>query len=169
MTTKYVKIPFNVDIARKVTLGEIDGKILTNEGYDAKIICWNSGYYPFVLIALTTINGLTRPEFYTLSGEIRPPFCNKENLSIEVPEYVTFKNGEIVTFEDGSIGILKLYEYNPFSLYAILCKEGVFYDYNLSTTKNIRKAYKSEKKKLIKALKEVGDEESKGYLKRFFK
>lgn len=36
------RLPFNIELAKKITDGEIEGKITTRDGRSARIICWDA-------------------------------------------------------------------------------------------------------------------------------
>lgn len=90
MKTNYKRIPFDLDKAKRITKGEIKGRIVTRAGHQARIICfdkdgWQSNY-PIVAIIQKEP---TEESMYTFSKEgaysIGNEFCR--DLMIEVPTY----------------------------------------------------------------------------------
>lgn len=95
-------------------------------------------------------------------------------LLLEVPEYTTFKDGEVLSNKDGSyIFILNIHGKYLTSFYASLNQKGVLkIEDGLSAWENqiekYRFATESERRKLVDALKASKEPEAKEYLKRFF-
>lgn len=92
MEKKMVKVPFDLELAKKITNGEIEGRIIRNDGANVRIVCWNykslSGEYP--LMALVE-NGIFEQEvLYTSEGRYKSwetgSTENEYNLSIELNE-----------------------------------------------------------------------------------
>lgn len=95
-------------------------------------------------------------------------------LLLEVPEYTTFKDGEVLSNKDGSyIFILNTHGKYLTSFYASLNQKGILkIEDGLSAWENqiekYRFATESERQKLVDALKASKEPEAKEYLKRFF-
>lgn len=97
------KVPFDVEMAKNITDGEIPGKIVTRDGRRARIACWNykslSGEYP--LLALIENGIFEDQELYTLKGKEKSfieEACDKD-LILKIPEYLTYKEGDIIYCE----------------------------------------------------------------------
>lgn len=41
----FKKIPFNIELAKKITNKEVTGRIVTKDGRNAKILCWDMQWY----------------------------------------------------------------------------------------------------------------------------
>lgn len=39
METKMIQVPFDIELARKITSGDILGKVVTRDGKNARIVC----------------------------------------------------------------------------------------------------------------------------------
>lgn len=172
METKYVRVPFEVELAKKITRKEIEGRIVTRDGRSARIVCWDGEYDKYPIIAL--IDNAERGEgfiFYTEYGVTI--YCNDElGLMLEIPEYMTFKDGDVIVF-DKSV-LLFSGDVNQYDLCGCYCSlfgdtesldlnfdyKGVFTETRLGT--------ESEKQKLIDVLKTSKEPKAKEYLKRFF-
>ena len=97
-------------------------------------------------------------------------------LLLEVPEYTTFKDGDVLSNKEGDyIFILNTNGKYLTSLYAYINFQGNLYigdDEDIAANKdhieNFRFATDLEKQKLIDALKESEKPKAKEYLKRFF-
>ena len=54
MDLKMTKIPFDIELAKQITSGEIKGRVVTLEHLSARIVCWDArGDLPIVAL----ING----------------------------------------------------------------------------------------------------------------
>lgn len=42
METKMTKVPFDIEMAKKIISGEIPGRIVTRDGRNVRIICWDA-------------------------------------------------------------------------------------------------------------------------------
>lgn len=172
METKYVRVPFEVELAKKIQNKECDGRIITEGGKIVRIVCWDRKYLNYPIIAL--IDNAERGEgfgFYTEYGVTT--YCNDElELMLEIPEYMTFKDGDVIVC-DKSV-LLFSGDVNQYDLCGCYCSlfgdtesldlnfdyKGVFPETRLAT--------ESEKQKLIDALKTSKEPKAKEYLKRFF-
>lgn len=99
---------------------------------------------------------------------------SENRLLLEVPEYTTFKDGDVLSNGDGSfIFILNIHGKYLTSLYASLAA-GTSLNISDNTAANenhiecYRLATDSEKQRMIKALKKSENPKAKEYLKRFF-
>ena len=187
METKMIRVPFKVELAKKITEKSVDGKIVTRDGRSARIICWDFSNIQNIVSAISQEDGVEN-----LSSNFHDGACSlssqcDEDLFIEIPEYMTFKDGDVATLgwhgEDGEycewITILKSVEADEFNIltedYATVClkcdAENYFpigFDCTSDCAKWIRKPTEPEKQRLIKALKASKEQKAKEYLKRFF-
>lgn len=98
METKYVRVPFEVELAKKITNGEIGGRIVTKRGDDVRIVCFDvKGKAPI----LGLIDKEDREGFqgYDERGKIPAYEYNELELMLEIPEYMTFKNYDFKPFD----------------------------------------------------------------------
>ena len=172
METKLVRVPFDIELAKKITNGEVEGRIITASGEDARIICFDSEMehgYPIIVLVKDGDN--ERLNTYKINGDYNNAPSNEiAKLMLEIPEYMTFKEGNVLQYDNGTI--------------VFKCMDGLSFEYYCSTycgqlaidssccgkwiEKTIRFATESEKQKLIDALKESKKPKAKEYLKRFF-
>lgn len=179
METKLVRVPFEVELAKRIQNGECEGRIVTRDGRNVRVVCWDyksmSGNYPIFAL----IDEEVQEQSYTFSENGKFNIFGYENennsdLMLEITEYMTFKNGDIIAFgntEDRlSVGIFKKRESaSSHECYVMLSKYGVLnFDVKPLTYNNARFATEAEKQKLITALKESKEPKAKEYLKRFF-
>lgn len=102
METKYVRIPFDLELAKKITSGEVEGKVVTRDGRSIRIICWDrKGVNP--IVALIEQQNGEEVSYYPKNGS----WETDEDIMLEVPEPIKFKDGDIVTLSNGDIAIVK--------------------------------------------------------------
>ena len=84
--TKFKKVPFNLELAKKITNKEVKGRIVNGNGMEVRIICFDkTGRYPIVGLVMMK-DGVE--DLYTYSENGREnSFENSFDLHIEVPTY----------------------------------------------------------------------------------
>lgn len=87
--TKYKKIPFDIELAKKITNKEAKGRIVNVDGNKARIICWNKdcGNSNYPIIALVDMNGGEQIFTFTKEGKECIGFSSYKDLCLEVPTY----------------------------------------------------------------------------------
>lgn len=175
METKYVRVPFDVELAKKIQNGKLDGKILTRNGKGARVVCWDKKSDSiYNIVALLDEVVMERILTYTINGSEIAKAESNNDLMLEIPEYMTFKEGDIIAFgynEDSiAIGIFnRQTSEKSHECYVMRAVYGALvFDAKPLTYKKARFATESEKQKLIDALKSSKEPKSKEYLKRFF-
>lgn len=189
METKYVRVPFDLELAKKITNKEVEGRVITRKGYKAKILTFNMDNVDYPICATVTIGVEEDCIHFAVSGahykKFNPP--SDFDLMLEIPEYMTFKDGDIATLgwkiEDEEycewITILKEIEVDKYNIltedYVTVClrcdAENYFtidFDCTSDGAKWVRKPTELERQRLIDALKESKEPKAKEYLKRFF-
>lgn len=85
MENKMVRVPFAVEIAKKITNGEVNGNIVTRDGRSARIVCWDLMDTEDRILALVEQN--SREEVYTLTsnGLWREGEVNSASLTTTKP------------------------------------------------------------------------------------
>lgn len=193
MEQKLVKVPFEVEMAKKITNGEIEGRIF-DDYYkcSVRIVDFNflSSKGKFNVAISERGEG---KEVYSVFNDEGIIYLDREDkldktpvFMLEIPEYMTFKDGDIVACgweehnESSSwISIIKSVNTSAYGVrtsdYVILITksnsntDGVIkYDSYTTSGEWIRKATEEEKQTLIDALKESKEPKAKEYLKRFF-
>lgn len=177
MEKKLVRVPFEVGMAKKITSGEVEGRIVTRDGRSVRIVCWDKINNDYPVIGLVETEGKEENYDYTSKGEFVEGNCRNLDLMLEIPEYTTFKDGDVlhVKVNDGNQYIF-IYLNNGKDktfIYAALDDEGTLFIEKNRITYNddiseLRFATEEEKQKLITALKESKKPKAKEYLKRFF-
>lgn len=186
METKMITIPFEVEKAKKIQAGELPGKIVTHDGRNARIVCWDrKTEQKYKIVSLSDTGKF---EFVSYNDETGKSDSSTENkLVLQVPEWTQFKDGDVLACEvdngggnfckwysvlKGMIGddfsrpyITSYVDYNYDSSY----RAGeLIYDDTANNIDSIRLATEEEKQKLIKRLQEEDTTKAKDILKRFF-
>lgn len=187
MENKMVRVPFAVEIAKKITNGEVNGNIVTRNGRNARVICFDAHSDDNIVALIEDEKGVEYPKSYVSDGmTLLTGECDCD-LMLEIPEYMTFKDGDIATLgwksDDGEfcewITILKSVEVDEINIltedYVTVClkcdEENYFsidFDCTSDGAKWIRKPTETEKQKLIESLKESKEPKANEYIKRFF-
>lgn len=100
MEQKTVTIPFDLETAKRINIGEIVGRIVTEKGRNRAEIVYedNSSSCP-LLVVIHSIS--VSADWFSATGKA---LSSENRLLLEVPEYITFKDGEVLSNEDGTIG-----------------------------------------------------------------
>lgn len=174
MEQKLVKVPFDVEMAKKISDKSIEGKITTKNDENARIICWdarNDSSRPIVALISKDRNN-EQPIVYNLQGKvINADVIDTNDLMLEIPIYMSFKDGDILSDDMGFIFIFNGNGECKISSYACLTPYGtILFDgaADMSRIDKYRYATTEEKQKFIEALKESKEPEAKEYINRFF-
>lgn len=85
--TTYKKIPFDIELAKKITNGEVKGRIVTRDGHQARIICSDKeGYYSIVALVKKSC-GVENIYSYNKEGREFDNGMSLPDLLLEVPTY----------------------------------------------------------------------------------
>lgn len=167
-----VTIPFDLETAKRIREGEIPGQIVTEKGRNRAEIVYedNLSNCPLlVVIHSSTVSA----DWFSSTGKA---LSSENRLLLEVPEYTTFKDGDVLSNEEGNfIFILSKHGEYSTSLYAYINFQGILFigDGNMDAAnknniEHFTLAAKAERQKLIDALKASKEPKAKIYLKRFF-
>lgn len=186
METKMITIPFEVEKAKKIQAGELPGKIVTHDGRNARIVCWDrKTEQKYKIVSLSDTGKFEFVSCNDETGKSDSPTENK--LVLQVPEWTQYKDGDILACEVDNGGgeyykwfsILKgevelMFDNINFNSYVSYDHETSYnageltYDEHADNIDTIRLATEEEKQQLIDALKQSTDPRAKEYLKRFF-
>lgn len=170
MEHKMVTIPFDLETAKRIREGKISGRIVTEKGRDRAEIVYedNLSNCPLLVVIHSIPVSI---DWFSATGKA---LSSENRLLLEVPEYTTFKDGEVLSNEDGSfIFILNIHGKYLTSFYASLAAgAGLNISGNFAACNNEIERYRlatdSEKQRMINALKASKNPKAKEYLKRFF-
>lgn len=168
MESKLITVPFDVLKAKAIQNGELEGKIVTRDGRNVRILCFNRrSITPIVAL----IENGDNDECVTcrLDGRLGCPDVI-ECLYLQLPEYTTFKEGDVIEYGNGNLAIFKEHNFKRryFKHYALLHNgrlqidegPGILYDTS-------RLASDEGKRRLENALKSSEHPKAEEYLKRF--
>lgn len=100
METKYIKIPFDAEKAKKIHSGEIEGRIVTRNGRKARIVCFDRKGTHMPIIALVEIKDGEEDYFsYYENGHYDICDRNSKDLMLEIPEYVRANDFKFKPFD----------------------------------------------------------------------
>lgn len=101
MKQKLVKVPFEVELAKKITEKYVDGRIVTRDGIKARIVCWDKKSDSiYNIVALLDVNTGELIFTYTVNGFEVVDRESDNDLMLEVPEYMTFKDGDVIAYDN---------------------------------------------------------------------
>lgn len=170
MEQKLARVPFDLELAKKITNKEIEGRIVAREGKSARIICWdrNNKSYPICALVQSEIEDVL---CFTNDGRNYKGVETKDDLMLEIPKYMAFKDGDVLSNGDGFVFILNGHGDYKTSLYVGIYMSG---DLTFGGTASFDDidlfgfATEEERQRLIDALKASKEPEAKEYFKRFF-
>lgn len=114
MGKKLVRVKFDIELAKRITNGELEGRIVRKDGKNVRIVCWNykslSGEYP--LMALVENGIYEESELYTSEGK-----------------YKSWKNESTEDEYDLSIELneKEKYQFKPFDKVLVRDDDGVWF------------------------------------------
>ncbi len=85
----FKKVPFDLELAKKITNKDVKGRIANGDGYEARIICWDKkcGCLKYPIIALVDSDDGENIYTFTEGGIESIGFETFKDLHIEVPTY----------------------------------------------------------------------------------
>lgn len=173
-----VKIPFDIETAKKIQCGEVSGIIGTRAGEKARIIEWSiNGDYPIVAIVSHDKAHDYAIQYDAKGRKVRDFEERYVDAWKDLFLYVYFNDGDVLYVKFGS-GIEYVFVYksgkgNTFAYCSVcvgektLCTEENFVCDEESIAQ-LRYATEAEKNVLVEALKGSDTYAAKDYLKRFF-
>lgn len=183
MEKKLVIVPFDFEMAKKIASKEIEGRIITRDKRCVRVVCWDAKSDQCILALL---QGESKEEVgaYPKDGRIFMEGESPADLMLEIPEYMTYRDGDIVKLsndtytwlsiikdidlsDDGKGGLL----YFTNDYVSMLINDGdwsIDIDTYSDAGQKVEKATEEEKQKLIDAMKANESPKAKEYLKRFF-
>lgn len=173
MESNLIKVPFDLEMAKRITNGEINGKIVTRTGDNVRIICfdWESIEEELPIIGLARNNKYELIHFYNRIGYTnKDGLQSKFDLFLEIPEYITFTNGDILISRDNRPFIYKEVKNNRGAFGAYFGVDLIgneFFDCDNWTCEVKGRADETQLKIIIDQLKSSKDPRAKKYLKSF--
>lgn len=188
METKFITIPFDVERAKRISSGEEEGKIVTRDGKEVRIVCFNVRHNNYPIVGLIDEGNYESAESFSKNGEYSIGDGELDcDLFLKVPEWTKYKDGDIIYCEvdNGDSGVCKwvsilkgkvecfdgdLYtdEYATYIIESNTCKGEMSFDGYADNIDTIALANEHQKQYLIESLKQSEDPKAKECLKRFF-
>lgn len=183
MEQKLVRVPFNMETAKRIQNKECAGKIITRVGGEVRNVVFDLKNEECPICAIVETNVQKEDVMlYLKDGSFRKGCTDDLDLMLEIPEYMTFKDGDIIACGNENCSWISIIK----SLKS--CEDGIVTtDYVTLVTKGIadsdrllsfemftnagkwaRLATEAERQTMINALKGSKESKAKEYLKRFF-
>ena len=91
MKNTYKRVPFNVELAKKIQSGEVEGRIITKDGESVRIVCFDMDNEILKLVGIVRCESTHQEEYsvtYTSKGFRYDNINSVKNpdLLIELPE-----------------------------------------------------------------------------------
>lgn len=167
-----IRVPFEVELAKRIQNKECEGKIVTRDGRSARVICWDFSNILNIVSAISQEDGVENVSYNFNDGTCCLSSKCDEDLFIEIPEYMTFKDGDVIAYDNCStISLIRGDFYKNDSGHTCSTVYVTLVDFltiNPVMIDDARLATEEEKTKLIDALKASKEPKAKEYLKRFF-
>lgn len=193
-TEKLIRAPFDLELAKKITKGEIKGSIITGTNKNVRILCFdkkidNDNIFDFPIVALITDECTETVKTFSNKGynNFTGP-SDKDDLFILISPQDYFKDGDIVKFSNEHytwLALIKDISINPQDsncFYSNNYATILIRDIDFKITENFKLNFygesiveefaeiptESEKQIFINALKSSNDPKAREYLMKFF-
>lgn len=172
METKYITIPFDLERAKRITNKSEDGKIVTRDGRNVRIVCWDVKNEDSILALVEDEKGIEFPIFCVSEGLVFLKSKSSCDLMLSVPEWTTFKDGDVLSYYNGTFIFKRFDGLDRAEYYANMYDRDILaFDSAILRTdlvNHVRYATEEESNKIVDKLRESKDPKAKEYLKRFF-
>ena len=170
MEKRMITKPFDLELAKKISNGECNGEIVTvGDNYKVKLVYYNKDRIEFSTLGVICSDYGITSDWFSDDG-IGTRGCR---LCINIPEYTTFKDGDVLSNEEGDY----LFTLNTNGKYLTShyasWKKGSYLHLNnghadQNNIERYRFATEDERQKFIDALKISKEPKAEIYLKQFF-
>lgn len=108
---KTVAIPFDLEMARKIQNGEVEGKIVDKCKTEYEIVKWNAtGNYPLIGVYFDKESNVSSARSFTIHGKYMESDSDFD-LQLEIPWYLTHEDGDYVTIETKAFTYVLIYKF----------------------------------------------------------
>lgn len=168
MEKKYKRIPFDLELAKAITKGEKEGRVVMRNNKPIRLISFSidDRFCPILGITDNWDGTNTACQFTIDGGFLVTKQTNENDLFLEVPKEQALKEGDVVMYSKFQVAIYNKDLQRVFA-WTTLKGEKPRYD-DTFFTPPVRLATPEEKQLLIDALKKDNSEKAREYLKRFF-
>lgn len=180
METKYVTVPFDLNLAKLITEKTAKGNIITRVGQEVRILCFDRHTIGVPILALVNEDGYEEEiHSYSLDGRYSVEYTDDLDLMLEIPEYYTFKKGDILKSNAGPFIFNGLYseKYNMIGTFCAVDSTGRLHiigddfldedECNWALTEKVTYATQEDEELLISKLKESKNVKAKEYLTKY--
>lgn len=109
---KTITIPFDLEMARKIQNGEVEGKIVDNRGTGYEIVKWDAmGDYPLIGVFFDEQLNTSYARSFTTQGIYDMKKESGLDLQLELPWYLTHEDGDYVTIETKEYTYVLIYNF----------------------------------------------------------
>lgn len=163
MEQKFVTVPFDIEKAKAIQNGELEGKIVTRDGRSVRIVCFDRKSYEYPIVALIEKDSIENYGIFCIDGRLNINGNDANgDLFLQLPEYLTFKDGDVLMNRTrGYIFMLDKNGTYKTSMYVGMAESYGVITFggaaNMNNIKDYILATEAEKQKLIKALQESSD------------
>lgn len=114
---KTVTIPFNLELAKKIQNGEIEGRIVNGGGTEFEVVKWDAkGNYPLIGVYFDEETSASGGLSFTNEGKyIKENKSRIDDLQLEVPEFLTWKEGDYLTIHYDGYPHIYIFIYKSFT------------------------------------------------------
>lgn len=170
MEKRMITKPFDLELAKKISNGERNGEIVTvGDNYKVKLVYYNKDRIEFSTLGVICSDYGITSDWFSDDG-IGTRGCR---LCINIPEYTTFKDGDVLSNEEGDYLFILNTNGKYLTSHYASWKKGSYLHLNNghADQNNIEKyrfATEDERQKFIDALKISKEPKAEIYLKQFF-
>lgn len=108
---KTVTVPFDLEMARKIQNGEVEGIIIDSYKNEYEIVKWDAkGDYPLVGVFFDEQLNTSHARSFTTTGLYDMKKETGLNLCLELPWYLTYEEGQYVTIETKEYTYVLIYK-----------------------------------------------------------
>lgn len=191
METKMIAIPFDVERAKRIQAGEGPGTIMTRNGHNVRVVCWDRAGSSFHIIALIGFEEgplIEACESYKDNGScLESEEDNELDLILQVPEWTQYKDGDILACKlhygtsdyckwlsilrgeiNSKSNAIQFMGYVSYNYENQNNDTGLEFDDYVDYIGSVCLATDKEKQKFADILKKSTNSRAKEYLKRFF-
>ena len=109
---KTVTIPFDLEMAKKIQNGEVEGIIIDSYKNEYEIVKWDAkGDYPLVGVYFDKQLNTSHARSFTTQGIYDMEKESNRSLQLVLPWYLTYEEGQYVTIETKEYTYVLIYKY----------------------------------------------------------
>lgn len=170
MEKRMITKPFDLELAKKISNGECNGEIVTvGDNYKVKLVYYNKDRIEFSTLGVICSDYGITSDWFSDDG-IGTRGCR---LCINIPEYTTFKDGDVLSNEEGDYLFILNTNGKYLTSHYASWKKGSYLHLNnghadQNNIERYRFATEDERQKFIDALKISKEPKAGIYLKQFF-